>query len=272
MAAKSYTAPKKPKRKAAKQAKSKPASTRGAKSLTTPKDKTKKVSRVTPTRKSVTIPDVRKSAHKAAKKANRKPVTEHFIEVAAVTPSAMRAAHVAEIPYEEAKALMSDPAVQVAVADRRAMTLAQECGITSQKIMREYAAMGFSNMRDYVRLLSADTMTEGLDGLTDEQSAAIQELTTETYFDEEEGKTIKRVKLKLYPKEVALNKMAQHLGIKGFGGQLKDAGINRVGVKTIVRPDGTVETTAMIESLSDEELERIALGLDDETDTNERTE
>lgn len=219
-----------------------------------------------------TMPDPAKQARREAKRTFAKPIVESFINAAAVTTSTPKALQVDDtLSYSDATKLMSQPEVQRAVANQR-MTLAAECGITSQRIMKEYAAMGFSNMKNYAKLLTADTIIDGLEELTEEQAAAIQEITTETYFDEVEKKQVKRIKLKLYPKEVAVNKMAQHLGIKGFGGQLKDAGISRVGMKTIVKPDGTVETTALVEQLPEEELDRIIMGLEDEVGYDERTE
>lgn len=219
-----------------------------------------------------TMPDPSKQAKRKAKKTFAKPIIESFIKAAAVTTSTPKALQVDDtLSYSDATKLMAQPEVQRAVANQR-MSLAAECGITSQRIMKEYAAMGFSSMKDYGKLLSADTIIEGLEELTEEQASAIQEITTETYFDESENKQVKRIKFKLYPKEVALRKMGEHLGIKGFGGQLKDAGVDRIGMQTIVHPDGRVETKMLLEHLPDEELERIALGLEDETGYDERTE
>jgi cell division protein FtsX len=82
----------------------------------------------------------------------------------------------------------------------------------------------------------------------------------------DEYERVKRTKFKLYPKEAALDKMAKHLGIKGFSNPLTA----KVGVKMQSNPDGTFEAAVLLQ-LSDEELERIAAGIDDDIE-EERTE
>lgn len=257
-----------------------------AASVTSPKKTTKKVYKLPPSKKSptpkkkaakksepVTKVDARRVAKRAAKKLMLKPVVEHIIDKMANAPSVVRAVRDnPELDYEQTRDLMQQPGVQLAVAERRAMSLAAECGITSQKIMTQYAALGFSTMKRYGKLLTAENVITELSELSDADAAAIQELTTETYWDDVAKRDVKRVKVKLYPKEIALHKMAQHLGIKGFGGQLGKAGVDRVGMQTVVGPDGTVTSTVIVQSLPDEELERIALGLEDGAGYDERAE
>jgi hypothetical protein len=222
--------------------------------------------------KYVITPDPVVTAKRTAKKVYKKPVVESFINAAAVTSSVAKAVQLAEdVSYQEGLEMMQSPDVQTAIAGRR-MTLAAECGITSQKVMSHFAAMGFSNMKRYGALLMADSVVAELAEMSDDDAAAIQELTTETYWDEQAEKEVKRVKIKLYPKGAALEKMAQHLGIKGFGGPLAKAGIDRVGVQTVVAPDGTVTTTAIVQQLSDEQIEDMLLGVSDEETYSERTE
>lgn len=220
----------------------------------------------------VVTPDKRRQAQTTARKTFAQPRIDHFVEAAAVTGSIMRAVQVSEgsVSHQEATRLMQDPSVITAIAQKR-QSLAAAAGITSEKIMREYASMGFSNMRDYSDLLVTDSITEGLSGLSLEQSAAIQELTTEMFWDDVDKRNVKRVKLKLYPKEVALDKMAKHLGIKGFGGALNGAA-SKIGMQTEVLPDGTVRVQAVLEHLPDEELERIVAGEEDLMSYDERSE
>jgi hypothetical protein len=262
---------------------------RAASSVTTPKKSAKKVQNVKPHRtplkaakksaasakrdaaKYIITPDPVVTAQRVAKKVYKREVVNHVIDVAVGSDSAVMTSQLAEVPYDETRELLSQPDVQTAIAGKR-LTLAAECGITSQAIMTEFRRMGLSNMKRYGGLLVADSVTAELAEMSDDDAAAIQELTTETYWDEAAKKEVKRVKIKLYPKGDALTKMAQHLGIKGFGGQLSKAGIDRVGVQTVVAPDGTVTTTAIVQHLPDEELERIAMGVEDSEQYTERTE
>jgi hypothetical protein len=221
--------------------------------------------------KYVLLPDKRVTVQSVAKKVYKREVVNHVIDVAVGSRSAVQTSQLAEVPYDETRELLSQPDVQTAIAGKR-LTLAAECGITSQAIMTEFRRMGLSNMKRYGGLLVADSVVAELAEMSDDDAAAIQELTTETYWDEAAKKEVKRVKIKLYPKGDALTKMAQHLGIKGFGGQLSKANDARLGVQTTVSPDGTVTTTAIVQHLPDEELERIAMGVEDSEQYTERTE
>jgi hypothetical protein len=251
---------------------------RAASSVTTPRKSAAK-KHIAPTRtpvkkaksskrdasKYILLPDERVTVQSAAKKHYKREVVNHLIDVAVGSDSAMMTSQLADVPYSQTRELLAQPDVQTAIAGRR-MTLAAECGITSQKVMSQFAAMGFSSMKRYGRLLMADSVVAELAEMSDDDAAAIQELTTEMYWDEQAEKEVKRVKIKLYPKGAALEKMAQHLGIKGFGGPLAKAGIDRVGVQTVVAPDGTVTTTAIVQQLSDEQIEDMLLGVDDDDD------
>lgn len=83
--------------------------------------------------------------------------------------------------------------------------------VTRERIVAEMAKLAFSNMGDYID-------TEGrviLANLTREQTAAISEITTETYQDGKgpDAETIKRVKLKLHDKPRSLELLGRQFGL-----------------------------------------------------------
>ena len=84
--------------------------------------------------------------------------------------------------------------------------------ISPERILQELAAVGYSNMVDFV-VVGDDGSPQGYDlsGLTADRWAAINELTIETYVDGKDGPTVKQIKLKLAPKLAALELMGKHL-------------------------------------------------------------
>lgn len=210
---------------------------------------------------------------KRARKTFKGERVAHFIEAAAVSPSVVQAVKTAEgsVTMSEATELVKDPEVVSAILNVR-QSLAQECGITSKRIMSELASIGFSNMLDYMTVTKDGQPITDFSELTREQAAAIQEITVEEYMERKAGtddeyERVKRTKFKLYPKRESLVDMAKHLGIKGFGNPLTA----KVGMKMTANPDGSFESAVVVQ-LSDEELHRIAAGIDDSEENDERTE
>src|SRR5688572_28066046 len=87
--------------------------------------------------------------------------------------------------------------------------------ITVDRVIRELALIGFSNMLDYVQPQDDGTAYVDLSKLTRDQAAAISEVTVESYTEGggEEAKPVKRVKFKLSDKRAALVDLGKHLGM-----------------------------------------------------------
>ena len=102
---------------------------------------------------------------------------------------------------------------------QRVASLQQEVAkrhdITVDKIIRELALIGFSNMLDYMTVNDSGSAFVDLSRLTRDQAAAIGELTSETYFEGsgEEAVSVKRTKFKLSDKRAALVDLGKHLGM-----------------------------------------------------------
>jgi phage terminase small subunit len=87
--------------------------------------------------------------------------------------------------------------------------------ITVDKVVRELALIGFSNMLDYIKTQDDGSFFVDMSKLTREQATAIGEVTCETYFEGkgEDAVPVKRTKFKLSDKRAALVDLGKHLGM-----------------------------------------------------------
>jgi len=88
--------------------------------------------------------------------------------------------------------------------------------ITADNVLRELAKLGFSNMEDFMVVGSDGFPRIDLSSLDRDKSAAISELTVDTYNEavgEGEFREVKKVKMKVADKKSALELLGRHLGI-----------------------------------------------------------
>lgn len=116
--------------------------------------------------------------------------------------------------HVNASKLLADAKVKQRVAELQA-AVAKRHEITKDKVIRELALLGFSNMMDYMRVTEDGSACVDLSTMTRDQAAAIGELTSEVYMDGvgEDAKTVKRTKFKLVDKRAPLVDLGKHLGI-----------------------------------------------------------
>lgn len=109
--------------------------------------------------------------------------------------------------------LIELPRVKNEIADRRAYIL-EKYKIDRDKILEELMKIGFSNIANYHDLSSAAPVPDFTD-VTEDQYAAISELTTELYTEGRgsNAQEVKRVKIKLYDKPAALVQLGKHVGL-----------------------------------------------------------
>lgn len=79
--------------------------------------------------------------------------------------------------------------------------------ITVEKVLNEYAKLGFSNMADYATWDNDGIVIKSCEELTRDQMAAISEIT------ETKTKNETTVKIKLHDKKGSLDSIAKHLGM-----------------------------------------------------------
>ena len=128
-----------------------------------------------------------------------------------------------------AKRRMKKPAVKRKIAELR-VELARRYQISSERVLAEYARLGFANMLDYIKVNEDGTAHLDLSKLTRDQAAAISEMTFETVLSSDpnaleaagikhggDGRPPKvrvlKAKFRLHDKKGALSDLGKHLGM-----------------------------------------------------------
>lgn len=134
-----------------------------------------------------------------------------------------RAGYTGKNPAQVASITLRKPAIAAAVKkamDRRA----RRTQIAADRVLREYARIAFADIRDITEVKGDALQVKALDALSDDDSAAIAELTID-------GRG-KGTKIKLHDKRSALDAIARHLGLFGKpqvqGGESPAAAAERV--------------------------------------------
>jgi len=113
-------------------------------------------------------------------------------------------------------------AARIAANNERLRTKAeQQYDVTQERILKELALLGFSNMMDYVALTDDGLAIVDFSSLTREQAAAIHEIKVDRVSvagakkSDEDGATpqIEKVTFKLADKRAALVDLGKHLGM-----------------------------------------------------------
>jgi hypothetical protein len=78
---------------------------------------------------------------------------------------------------------LTKPVIQEAVAKRRER-LAEKVEVTAERVIREMAMIGFSNMQDYMRVGKDGDPHLDFFTLTRDQAAALSEVTVEDFRDD----------------------------------------------------------------------------------------
>ena len=138
------------------------------------------------------------------------------------TQAAIRSGYSPETANEQASRLLAHAKVQARVAELQSK-LAKKLEVTQERILREYALLGFSSLGDFMRVQPDGTAYFDLSGMTKEQAATILEYQVDEYTEGkkggkgngkgESGREVKRMKIKLHDKKGALDSMAKHLGM-----------------------------------------------------------
>lgn len=129
-----------------------------------------------------------------------------------------------------ASRLLSDVKVAARVAWIKSQAVADNV-MGLNEVLAEFSHVGRANMRDFVHLTLSDNLVNELQDLPPEVTAAIQELTVESYTEDGDAvrealeqqpqggalkrqarpvRVVKRIKLKLHPKLQALSELRAH--------------------------------------------------------------
>ena len=195
--------------------------------------KKKRSKKRTPKRKA---PD-KKPWHGTAKQ--RRFIEEYPVDFNA-TEAAKRAGYSKKTAYSIGSRLLKKVEVQQEI--QKAVTrLSNKADVTVERILKELAKIGFANLGDYFHITPEGEPIIDLSDITEEQSAALQEIVVEDFKDGrgDNSRDVRRVKIKMLDKCPALDKLGKYLGMfidrVKVEGELKITKIQR----TIVDPKKT---------------------------------
>jgi phage terminase small subunit len=128
--------------------------------------------------------------------------------------AAIAAGYSIKTAHVQAAQLLDNPKVKVLI-DTQKEALFNKCDVTAERVVKELALLGFSNMQDYIQVQKDGSAYLDLTELTREQAAAITQLDTETYTDGhgEDAREVKRTRIKLADKKAPLELLGDYLGI-----------------------------------------------------------
>lgn len=158
-------------------------------------------------------------------------VEEYLVDLNA-TQAAIRAGYSKRTAYSVGNENLNKPEIAAAIQEARDKQ-AKRTEITADRVLRELAKMGFSNMLDYATVQPDGYAYIDLADLTRDQAAAIQEMTIDEYVDGtgEDARPVKRVRVKLADKKASLELLGKHLGI--FDERLRHLGADGEDLKII---------------------------------------
>lgn len=130
------------------------------------------------------------------------------------TESAIHAGYARKSAHAEGCRLLTNVKVQVLVLAAQ-QKLAKKNELTRDMIIGEYRKLAFSNIRFYMAVLTGEDVAGAVEALTDEQTAAIAEITVERWREGkgEDAVTKTKTKLKMYSKKDALDSLARIFGM-----------------------------------------------------------
>ena len=128
------------------------------------------------------------------------------------TQAAIRAGYSPRSANEQAARLLAKDSIKSAVEAKREQ-LIKRTGITAERVLNELAKIGFANMDAYMRTTKDGDPYLDFSNLTNDQTAALAEVTVDDYVDGrgDDARNVKRVKFKLHDKRAALVDLGRHL-------------------------------------------------------------
>jgi len=132
-------------------------------------------------------------------------VEEYLIDLDAKN-AAIRAGYSKRSAMQIGHRTLHNPAVQEALTRRR-KRLMQRIEVKPERVITELARIAFANITDVVEFSGNTVVIKSSDELTEDQAAALAEVSE---FESEKSRNLK---VKLHSKLDALDKLARHLGM-----------------------------------------------------------
>lgn len=108
------------------------------------------------------------------------------------------------------RALFDKPLVGAAIRERVEL-LASQRDLTPERVIKEHAALALSNMNDFIERFEDGSASINLSNVSVAQMAAVQQIETEETYGP--SGTKRKIKLKLYNKQVSLDALAKFNGL-----------------------------------------------------------
>lgn len=154
----------------------------------------------------------------APKKWAPTPKQQRFIEEYPVdlnaSAAAVRAGYSKKTAGQAGHRLLKKVEIQRAIQNRVGKFTAR-ADVTVERILSELSKIGFANLGDYFRITKEGEPFIDLSGITEDQSAALQEIMVEDFKDGrgDDTRDVRRVKIKMLDKSTALDKLGKYLGM-----------------------------------------------------------
>jgi phage terminase small subunit len=141
----------------------------------------------------------------------------HYLILNNGTQAAIAAGYSRKAARQAGSALLTNPAIDREIQQARAeqnQKLMEKYEVTSERIVRELAKIGFANMDDYVKIGPDGAPTLDLSRTSRDERAALQEITVEQFKDgRSDQRQVRRIKFKLADKQNALMLLGRDLGM-----------------------------------------------------------
>lgn len=158
-------------------------------------------------------------------------IAEYLVDLNA-TQAAIRAGYSPRSADVTGARLLGNAKVRAAL-DKALGSQQERTQVTADRVVEELGKLAFSNMLDYMTTGDDGLAYIDLSSLTREQAAAIQEVTVDEYTegDGEDGRLVKKVKVKLADKKGPLELLGKRFGLWVDRHELSGAGGKDINVK-----------------------------------------
>ena len=136
-----------------------------------------------------------------------------FLKTLNATEAAKVAGYNVKTAASQGSLLLNNPKVK-AILEAKRQRLEEKTEITVERCLNELAKVGFGTLKNYFRIDHEGQPEIDLANLTDDEWAALGEITTEVFWDGkgDQARDVKRTKIKLHDKIKPLELMMKHLG------------------------------------------------------------
>lgn len=155
---------------------------------------------------------------KSALTPKRKRFCELYVLHGNATKAAIEAGYSEKTARSIAAEMRAIPEVQAHI-DLLIAEQSQRTGIDADSVLKEIAKIAFANMGDFMKFDEAGNLSGlSVDGLSDDQLAAITDFSTDVVIEFPDGKDgdavyVRKTRLKLGNKGTALRDLGNHLGL-----------------------------------------------------------